>query len=355
MGRILQRYKRLFDDVKKGKLYRLYFLYGPEEYMKKEFVGELVKSALSGDNPAFNLDVIHGDEFDPDRFNDRISSFPLFNERRIVIVKTFEALSKSQKDYVLQQISKTPDSVIVVVEATPKEGPERVWEKNLKKLADARGLSFDFEYFTDEESVERIKARLRKEGLAIEPEALDVLIGSVGTHFSDLVNELDKLVMSADPETNVIDRDTVSAVVGRYRTETIWAFLDDLGDDDTGHFLKRMNKLVDSGHDPVYVLAMLLGRVIQLMEIKLLLKDEGPSVRSPRAMSGRLSRWVKMSDIGKRIDQSRRFELDELNTFLDNLRWAETRLKSTTIHAPSLIETSLVASTLRKRLAEPAN
>jgi len=217
------------------------------------------------------------------------------------------------------------------------------------------GLSFDFQHLSEGESVERVKARLRKEGLAIEPEALDLLVGSVGTKFMDLVNELDKLVMSVDAETKVINRERVSAVVGKYRTEDIFRFLDDLGDEDSGRFIKRMNKLVDSGLEPIYVLAMLLGRVVQLLEIKLLMQDEGASVRSPKVLAGRLSRYVNPFFLPKLVDQSKRFDIEELDTFLDNLRWAEIRLKSTSIHRQSLIETSLVASSLRKRLAGPGN
>ena len=42
MGRTLQSYKKLFDGLKKGEPHGLYFLYGPEEFIKKEFVAELL-------------------------------------------------------------------------------------------------------------------------------------------------------------------------------------------------------------------------------------------------------------------------------------------------------------------------
>jgi len=94
MGRTLQRYKKLFDQLKDDKTrHRVYLLYGPEEFLKKEFVGELIKTKLSDKNRAFNLDMLHGDDFDRDLFNDRLSSFPLFAEQRMVILKKFEALA----------------------------------------------------------------------------------------------------------------------------------------------------------------------------------------------------------------------------------------------------------------------
>ena len=99
MGRTLQRYKKLFDQVKKDAPHRVYFLYGPEEFLKKEFIGELIKTRLSEQNRAFNLDIFHADEFDRDAFADRITSYPLFTDRRMVILKGFESLSTCESGF----------------------------------------------------------------------------------------------------------------------------------------------------------------------------------------------------------------------------------------------------------------
>ena len=37
MGRLLQRYKKAFEDLKKSGPKRVYFLYGPEVFIKREF------------------------------------------------------------------------------------------------------------------------------------------------------------------------------------------------------------------------------------------------------------------------------------------------------------------------------
>jgi len=105
MGRTLQGYKKLFDDVKKEKFHGVYFLYGQEEYLKKEFVSELIRACLGERNRAFNLDILYGDEFDKGLFHDRVCSFPLFAERRVVILKNFDGLTLVNKDYVIEAIA----------------------------------------------------------------------------------------------------------------------------------------------------------------------------------------------------------------------------------------------------------
>jgi DNA polymerase-3 subunit delta len=351
MGRTLQGYKKLFDGLKKGTPRRFYLLYGPEEYIKKEYVAELIKTALPEGNRAFNLDVIHGDEFDAELFRDRIGSFPLFQEQRMIIIKRFHSLSTGNKNFVFELLADAPDTVVVVLE-TEAEKLDTARMKSLKKLADEKGICFNFKYLSDEETLDRIKSRLHREGLGIEPEAVDLLIDSVGTRLIELVNELDKIVLSASGE-KVVTKDLVSAVVGKYRTEEPYAFIDQLGMGDTKGLIRRMEKVVNSGKSPVFVVEMLLRRIAALVEVKTLMDES--NLRAPQAIASRMSNPANPWYVGRLVEQARRFDEGELQYYLENLRWADVKLKSTSVHPQSVLETAVVASALRKRLALDAN
>lgn len=352
MGRTLQRYKSLFDDLRKKGPSPMYLLYGPEEYIKKEFISELMKAVLPDKNRAFNLDIFHGDEFDRDTFHDRISSFPLFAERRMVVVKKFEALSTAYKDFVLERIQGLPASLVFVVE-TSVEKMDTVRMKNLKKLVDAAGVSFAFQFLSDDETVQRVKTRLRREDLAIEPDALDLLVGSVGTQLMDLINEVDKIALSAG-DKKVITRDVVAEVVGKYRTESLFALIDRLGQGRPDAVLTRINRLIDVGEEPIFILAMLLRRVVLLLQVKALMR-ENPRNRSPRAIGSALAGFVSPYFAGRLVEQAGWFQSAELETYLGNLRWADIKLKSTSLGARGILETTLLASAMGKRLAPPSN
>jgi DNA polymerase-3 subunit delta len=343
MGRTLQRYKKLFDSLKSGKPHRFYFLYGPEEFLKKEFISELIEARLSDQNRAFNLDIFHGDEFDRDSFDDRISSFPLFTEERMLVLKKFEALSTPHKDFVIDRAVGLPDSVVLVTE-TAVDRLDTARLKKLKKHADDTGLAFRFEHLSHDETVERVKARLHREGFAIEPDAMDLLVDSVGTHLIDLANELDKIVLSTDEGARVT-RDTVAAVVGKYRTENLFAFLDHLGKRDQSDVIARLHRVIDGGEEPVFVLAMLIRRILQLLHVQLLMHESGRG----GLQRGRLG--VSSYQATILLDQAKRFRLDELEIFLGNLRWADVKIKTSAARPQSLLETALVASETRKKLA----
>ncbi len=346
MGRTLQLYKKLFEQLKTGSNHQVYFLHGPEEFMKKEFIGELIEARLSGQNRAFNLDIFHGDDFDRDSFNERISSFPLFNERRMVILKKTEALTTANKDFVLERLVGLSDTVIFVAE-TAQDRLDTARIKKFKQIADDKGLSFRFQHLSDDETIDRVKGRLHREGYTIHPDALEVLLDSVGTSLIDLANEIEKIMMSVESGT-VIDRDLVGEVVGKYRTENLFAFLDQLGKKDTATLVRRMHRIVEGGEEPVFVLAMILRRVLQLLHITSLLAEKGVT---PRDVTNRMAGRVSPYQLTQLIGQARAFDSDDLKIYLTNLRWADVKLKSTGLQGLSVLDTALVASIERKTLA----
>jgi DNA polymerase-3 subunit delta len=349
LGKALQKYRKLFETVKTGTIHRVYFLYGPEEYLKKEFIRELLEAALPEGNRAFNLDVLYGDEFDKAVFDDRTGSFPLFTERRVVILRNFKELSNAHKDHVIASAERASDSAVLVVE-TPSEKLDTVRLKNMKKAADAAGLSFDFRYLDEAETLERVRARFKREGLDVEPEALELLVDSVGTRLMDLINEVEKISLAAG-ESKTVDLDLVAATVGRSREESPFSVLDALGKRDPGVMIRLVNRLVDRGEEPVMLLGMLLKRVAVLLEVKALLSEAGRRRPDGAALAGRMggsiSPWYAQV-LGR---QAREFERGDLERLLANLRWADYRVKTGAGVPKHIVEEALLATHLGKTLA----
>lgn len=349
MGKTLQKYRRLFEAVKKGTISPVYFLYGPEEYLKKEFIRELLDAALPRGDRSFNLDIFYGDEFDKTAFDGRVGSFPLFDGRRAVILRNFKDLSHAHKDHVIAVVGGVPESVVLIVE-TPNEKLDTARLKHLKKAVDAVGESFDFRFLDEEETMERVRGRFKGEGYDIGPDALDLLVESVGSRLMDLINEVEKICLAAG-ERKTIDRELVAAVVGRYRTETLFSVLDALGRQDPAEMIRLVNRLVDGGEEPVLVVGMLLKRVALLLEVQALVAEHGRRAAAGRAladlMSGALSPWYA-GVLGR---QALEFDRPGLERLLANLRWADFKVKTGAAAPKHLVEEALLASHLGKTLA----
>jgi DNA polymerase-3 subunit delta len=351
MGKTLLGYRKLFDTLKKGNVHPLYFLYGPEEYLKKEFVRGLIEAALPGENRAFNLDILYGEEFDRTLLDDRIHSFPLFTDRRVVILKNFDGLSTANKDYVIDSAEGVSESVVFVIESA-REKLDSARLKRLKKVADRRGIAASFALLDDQETVERVMQRLRREGYEIEPEALDLLLESVGTRLIDLGNEVDKILLAAG-ERKTIDRGLVGEVVGKYRTENLFSLLDAVGHPDPSVVLRKTLALIDGGEEPVFVLAMLQKRAVLLLQVGAILREKGRAA-SGGALAGLMGGAVSpyYAEILRR--QCSRLQPEAIERLLSNLRWADVKLKTTRLDPKSVLEEAILASHLGKTLAPGA-
>lgn len=352
MGNTLRRYRGLFEGLKKKEIHRLYFLYGPEEYLKKEFIGELLRSVLPDTNRAFNLDVLYGDEFDQNVFDDRVGSFPLFASTRVVVLRNFKALTNPQKDFVIEAASRVPDSLVLVVE-TPNDKLDTARLRHMHKTAEKNGLAFNFEFLDEAETVERVAGRFKKEGYRIHPEALDLLVESVGPNLTDLINEVDKIFLAAGGDKTV-DVDLVRAVVGKYRVESTFSLLDEVGNRDPAAILRKLASVLDGGEEPVLVLAMLLKRTVLLLEVEALLVEKGKAVSSGRDLAAAMSGSVNPFYAGRLLRQVSHCDRTGLEILLSNLRWADLKLKTTQLRPKGVLEEALLASYLRKILAYPA-
>jgi DNA polymerase-3 subunit delta len=352
MANRLQAYKKLFEDVRAGKLKPLYFLHGPEEYLKKEFVRELIRAALPESDRAFNLDILYGEDFDVQGFDERMQSFPLFAARRVLVLKNFESLSPANRERVAELADAAPDALTLVVESSAAK-LETVAHKRMGATAARIGVAFAFETLDESETLERVLGRFRREKVQIDPDALDLLVESVGTQLSDLVNEVDKILLSV-PESGRVDRDAVAAVVGRYRTDSLFSVLDSIAASAPATLIPRLASLIESGEEPVFVVAMMLRRVVSLLEVQTLIAERGRAVSSDRGLAGMLAATQSPFYAGKLREQATRTSRARLETLLANLRWADAKLKSTALPGRSLIEEALLASHVGKTLASPS-
>jgi len=110
----------------------------------------------------------------------------------------------------------------------------------------------------------------------------------------------------------------------------------------------RLHRVIDGGEEPVYVLAMLLRRVIQLLQVRLLMEEKNTA---PKAIVQGLGGTVSPFQVTILLDQAKRLDREGLEVYLENLRWADLKLKSTAIDALHVLDTALIASAERKSLA----
>src|SRR6184192_1507360 len=196
----------LLRSLKQGAPDAVYYLHGEEDELKDEAVRALVERAVDPAARDFNLDQRAAADLDPEAFNALVNTPPMLTATRVVVLRGMEQLRKAAK--VRQELlhyldAPNPTTVLVLVHggAEPPD-PELVRRATAVHVA---ALPPD--------RVERwMRHRAKQLGLALAPEAGELLLASVGNDLSGLARELEKLapLCAGRPAT----RDEVAALVG---------------------------------------------------------------------------------------------------------------------------------------------
>ena len=115
------KYKDIVYNIKDKNFEKIYLLYGKEHYLIDNAI-KLFRESLNESMIDFNLETIDGKETTLDQLLSSIETLPFMDERKIVIVKDFELLTKSKKKNFSDKDEKTfashleniPDTTILV-------------------------------------------------------------------------------------------------------------------------------------------------------------------------------------------------------------------------------------------------
>jgi len=211
----------VLDAVKRGSFDPAYYIFGEDDFQKEDALKQLQTAALDPATRDFNFENRRGSELDAPTLSSLLSTPPMMAERRVVVLRDVTALKKDVRKTLDAYLEKPASDVLLLL--TAPAGAKA--DASLSALATP--LKFD------ELSVDRLPkwiAHLAKttHGVGITPEAVELLISSVGSDLYQLSMELDKLASFS--QGSEINAAAVSAVVGVTPGETLPDFLDALGE-----------------------------------------------------------------------------------------------------------------------------
>ncbi|MFA7177075.1 MAG: hypothetical protein WC114_07505, partial [Smithellaceae bacterium] len=97
--------EKVLLDLKKGKVAPCYLLYGEEEYLIQEALGDILDLLVPASDRDFGLFFIDGSEADFDLLRDRLSTPSLLGGAKVVVVKNTEIFqSKENLGNLIQKI-----------------------------------------------------------------------------------------------------------------------------------------------------------------------------------------------------------------------------------------------------------
>ena len=213
--------RALRKGIRDRSFERVYYFRGDDDFLKDSTARELIAAALDPSTRDFNLELLRGDETNPEALDTALSTPPMFADRRMVVIRDVHALKKDARS-TLERYLRQPaaDTVLLLVDPAG--------EKDDRLIADA-AFVVEFAPLSDE----RIPAWITHYatttlGVNISDSAARLLHDAVGSELTALASELDKLASYV--EGGAIDDDAVRAVVGVRSGETLADLLDAVAD-----------------------------------------------------------------------------------------------------------------------------
>ena len=185
--------KSIIADIRAGKFAPVYILSGEESYYLDLISDSLQANVVCGEDRDFNLDIFYGADTDPVSVVSVARQFPVFAERRLVMLKEAQTMLRAKsaleitKSYMERPVSST---VLVIVYKGEAFSPAAKWVK----AAQASGaVVFTSPRIRDYQLAGITREYCSDNGIHIDDKAVAMLSEYVGTDLSRLFGEIEKL------------------------------------------------------------------------------------------------------------------------------------------------------------------
>ena len=241
-----------FQNVKKGAFERVYFFYGPEEYVKASALKALREAILPEGLEMVNEAVLVNPSLED--LDAAAQTMPFMAERRLVVVNDLAALRQSKGEgegveaatgdgkALLEWCAHAPDTACVVIYHTGKLDERRGLAKGLIALPG----SVRFDYLVGEELRKWIDQAAERQGKRFAKTALNEFTAGAGEDLASILGALEQVCayVGENPE---IDLEAVRAIVQPPLDAKVFAMIDDIMAGNMARAQIAAKTLVDEG------------------------------------------------------------------------------------------------------------
>lgn len=249
----------------------IYFFWGDDDYRLAQAVTELRQQSLDPDWASFNYDQMGPDLADgPITALNQAMTPPFGSGKRFVWLKD-TSLGQRCSEAVLAEFQRTlpqiPDTAVLLLTSSSKPDGRAKLTKLLQKHADVREFSSIPPWKADL-LVRQVQQMAKSVGLALTPEAADLLAAAVGNDTRQLHTELEKLAVFWQ-RSEPLPESAVSALV-TITTQNSLQLANALRQGNTSEALGLITDLLDRNEPALRIVAVLVNQFRMWLWVKLL-------------------------------------------------------------------------------------
>src|SRR6056297_328467 len=180
---------QIVNDIRKGILKPIYFLYGEEPYYIDKISDYIASKVLTEEEKGFNQMVLYGKDVSIDDIVGNAKRYPMMAEKQVVIVKEAQHLSRTIEN--LASYVKNPQLTTVLVICYKYKKLDK--RKPLYKAVKKDGVVFESQVLRDYQIPVWIQKTGKNVGFSIPQKSAMLLAEHFGADLGRIVSELNKL------------------------------------------------------------------------------------------------------------------------------------------------------------------
>ncbi|RJP65514.1 MAG: DNA polymerase III subunit delta [Candidatus Abyssobacteria bacterium SURF_17] len=317
-------YAELKKSLRSDNLSRLYLLLGPEEFLARRLIAQIVDLSLGDGLKDFNFAELDTPTVDPPALFQEINAYPLGSCRRVVVIRHINSLPAPTQEALQDCIADLPDFLTLILTSDRIDR-----RKTLYKAIAQQGTVVEVGALRAPEAKAWIREMLRERGKKITADIVDAIFELTGSDLSDISNEVNNLLEYLG-ERETVQQEDIEALVSSRKKEPIYKLTECIAERNLMNAWVVLRQLITEGEQELRILWHLDFMVKRLLRARCLLEEGVPDDAVTKALQ------VKPFLKQRFLRQVRSFSLDELRRMYHVIVEWDNKFKSTSRWHPDI-------------------
>ena len=295
----------------------VYLIYGEQDLLLEAALDQLKRNVGEVADLDFNMETFDGESADADQIVAACNTLPFASERRLVVVRKVDKMSKDGLDTLVAYVADPAPRTILALVATKIAKNTRLY-KAVEKIGGliAREAPRASEY------PRRVQDMFARKGRQVSLDGAELLVNAVGKDLRRLSVEVDKAVAFAGDRLELTERDIEEGTATTAKA-SIFEFSTAVANRDCASALALLDRLLGDGESIFGLHAMSLRTVRDLIVARSLIDRGAGSL-------GEIARGVGRPDwqVKNLPRQARSFSSAELVDALRSAAESEAQMKT---------------------------
>jgi DNA polymerase III subunit delta len=353
MKKIYNNPKEIDKDIKGGKFYPVYFFYGENESLTREYEGKIVGAVLGEDGGGglLHSTFYGGDDSIMEVINSAMT-LPMLavgGAKKMVVIRNSEKLTENDVERLNDYSQDPADSTVLVITARGvadqrgRKSPLKPPPGKLKGLLESTAIAV-FNKMREGDIKQSVVRRFRDENKKVDPEVLNTIIEFLGDDSSAVEAVVEKLLIYLGDEQQLTIND-VEDMIPNIKVNSVFEMSDALSVGDAGGAIRMINKMLVSGVSAFELLGIIRYHFVRLWGLKVITERGGDIQSEAKKLK------IPSFALEKYTNQTKRISQESFREILKKLSELDTLLKSGSLKDKMVMDKMVldIMAVLRRR------